>query len=86
MKTGVILYVTGAGEIENSVDILKAVGGLSIKADRVETVLGSSACFDVMDAWWRLTVKGMKKVECMFAEVTANRELRLTGRTLRLCG
>jgi len=86
MKTGVILYVSGVGEAEQDLDVLRLARRLNIHADRVETVVGSSACFDVMDAWWKLTVKGMKKIVCMSAEVTNDRSLRLTGRELRLCG
>ncbi|MBW2096111.1 MAG: hypothetical protein JRI80_14630 [Deltaproteobacteria bacterium] len=86
MKTGVILYVSGASAEQVDFDIIKAASRMDIDADRVETVLGSSTCFDVMDAWWKLTVKGMKKVVCLFAEVTDDHELRLTGRELRLCG
>ncbi len=86
MKTGVILYVSGAGTNETDFDVVELAGRMNIDADRVETVLGSSPCFDVMDAWWNLTAKGMKKVVCLFAEVTDNRKLRLTGRELRLCG
>jgi len=86
MKTGVIVYVSGAGTDQADFDVIQAAGRLDIEADKVETVLGSSTCFDVMDAWWKLTAKGMKKVVCLFAEVTDNYELRLTGRELRLCG
>ncbi len=86
MKTGVILYVTGVGEAEHDLDVLRLTRSLDMRADRVETVVGASACFDVMDAWWKLTAKGMKKVVCMLAEVTNDRHLRLTGRELRLCG
>jgi hypothetical protein len=86
MKTGIIVYVTGGGDAQADLDISKAVRRLDIKADRIETVLGSSTGFDVMDAWWKLTAKGMKMVICMVAEVTGNGELRLTGRELRLCG
>jgi hypothetical protein len=39
-----------------------------------------------MDAWWLLTVKGMKRIICMIAEVINRSELKLTGRELRLCG
>ena len=86
MKTGIIVYVSGASVDQADFDIIEAASRLDIHADRVETVLGSSPCFDVMDAWWKLTTKGMKKVVCQFAEVTDNHQLRLTGRELRLCG
>ena len=67
----------------NMEDVVKS---LDIEADRVETVFGRSLHFDVMDAWWRLTAKGMKKIVCMLAEVTNDSKFRLTGRELRLCG
>lgn len=86
MKTGVILYVTGVSEAEHDLDVLPLAPSLNINADQVETVVGESACFDVMDAWWKLTAKGMNRVVCMLAEVTNDRHLRLTGRELRLCG
>jgi len=86
MKTGIIIYITGGGGTQEGFDIQQAVSKLDIKADRVETVFGRSADFDVVDAWWRLTTKGMQKIVCMLAEVTDNLELRLTGRELRLCG
>ncbi|MBU0653376.1 MAG: hypothetical protein KKG96_10940 [Proteobacteria bacterium] len=88
MKTGVILYIVGGeGPYDDfDFDMEEAVLRLNIRADRVETVLGRSPHFDVMDVWWLLTAKGMKKIVCMLAEVTNNAELRLTGRELRLCG
>ncbi|OQX63084.1 MAG: hypothetical protein B5M56_04235 [Desulfococcus sp. 4484_241] len=86
MKTGVILYVTGADGPENDLDVMQMARNLNIGADRLETVVSTSSCFDVMDAWWKLTAKGMKRIVCMFAEVTDGRHLRLTGRELRLCG
>ena len=86
MKTGVILYIVGGEGPYDDFDTEKAVRRLDIRADRVETVLGKSPHFDVMDAWWLLIAKGMKKIVCMLAEVTNNSELRLTGRKLRLCG
>jgi len=55
-------------------------------AYRVKTVLGSSAFFDLMDAWWAHTARGMNKVVYQFAEVTNNHQLSPTGRELRLCG
>ena len=70
----------------DDLDMEEAVRKLDIKADGVETVFGRSPHFDVMDAWWRLTAKGMKKIVCMLAEATNDSELRLTGRELRLCG
>ena len=61
MKTGVILYIVGGEGPYDDLDMEEAVRKLDIKADGVETVFGRSPHFDVMDAWWRLTAKGMKK-------------------------
>lgn len=86
MKTGVILYVIGGEGPHDDFDMRETVKNLGIKADRVETVFGTSPHFDVMDAWWLLTAKGMKKIVFMLAEFTQNAEFRLMGREFRLCG
>ncbi|MCD6306576.1 MAG: hypothetical protein J7M32_09865 [Deltaproteobacteria bacterium] len=86
MRTGVILYVVGEEGPYDDLDMEEAVRKLDIKADRVETVFGRSPHFDVMDAWWSLTAKGMKEIICKIAEMVNDSELRLTGRELRLCG
>jgi len=86
MKIGMILYVIGATDPDNELEIEEAAKRLDLKADRVETVFGGVHNFDVMDAWWLLTVKGMQKIVCMIAEVTDKAGLRLTGQELRLCG
>jgi 3-mercaptopyruvate sulfurtransferase SseA len=86
MKTGVIVYVVGGEGLYDDLDMEKAVKKLNINADRVEVVSARSAHFDVMDAWWLLTTKGMKKIVCMLAEVVNHSKINLTGRELRLCG
>jgi hypothetical protein len=86
MKRGVILYIVGGEGLYDDLDMEEAVRRLDIRADRVETVLGRSPHFDVMDAWWRLTAKGMELVVCMIAEIVNRSQLKLTGRELRLCG
>jgi len=59
---------------------------LDIRADRVEVVSSMESNFDVMHAWWLLTIKGMKRIICMIAEVVNRSELKLTGQEFRLCG
>ncbi len=86
MKTGGILYVVGGTNPGDDLDMEEAVRSLAVRADRIETDFGRSPHFDVMDAWRRLTAKGMKEIVCMLAEVTNDSELRLTGRELQLCG
>lgn len=86
MKTGVILYISGAGEKEYDMDVTDLARGLHIDADRVEAVFNSSAnIFDVMDAWWKLSAKGMCRIVCKFVKITED-SICLTGRELRLCG
>ena len=83
MKTGAIVYVTG-GDDQDNFDVDEAVRELKIKADRVEVVLSISSHFDIMDAWWLLTAKGMKQIVCLLATIKDRSELVLTGRELRL--
>ncbi len=84
MKTGVIVYVTG--NESPAADTEAAVKNLNIDADRLEIVSDKSGHFDIADAWWTLTVKGMQRIFCMIAEYSTPKELKLTGRSLRLCG
>lgn len=86
MKTGVIVYIAGGDRMVDDFDIERAVQRLDLEADGVEVVSPSVGHFDVMDAWWRLIVRGMKSIVCLMTEVTDNSDLRLTGRELRLCG
>jgi len=86
MKTGVIVYVVGGEGPYDDFDMKKTVRRLNINADRVEVVFSRSSNFDVMDAWWSLTAKGMKLIVCMLAEVGNCSKLKLTGMELRLCG
>ena len=86
MKTGVIVYVVGGERLYDNLDMEVIVKRLDLKADKVEIVSANSNHFDVMDAWWLLMAKGMKRVVCMLAEVVNSSELKLTGRELRLYG
>jgi hypothetical protein len=86
MKTGIIVYVAGNNELESDVDLEKEVKCLNLEADRVELVSRTSGHFDVLDAWWHLTAKGMNHVRCSIGEVTESGRLQLTGRELRLSG
>lgn len=85
MKTGVIVYVIGEENIDNDFDITEAVKNLKIEADKVEIVSSRSGHFDVMDAWWSLTAKGMKRIVCTIAEIINGSDIRLTGREIQLC-
>ena len=84
MKTGAIIYVIGK-ENDKDFDVIKAVRNLKIEADKVEIVSSRSGHFDIMDAWWSLTAKGMKRIVCMIAEIVNGSDIRLTGREIQLC-
>ena len=86
MKTGVIIYIVGMEGPYDDFDMKEAVGRLNINADKVEVVFSGENHFDVMDAWWALTAKGMKNIVCMIGEIVNHSKIRLTGRELRLCG
>jgi len=86
VKTGVIVYLVGKESLDDTIDFEEAEKRLKIKADRVEVVSSIGGNYDVMDAWWLLTAKGMKRIICMIAEVINRSEFRLTGQELRLCG
>jgi 3-mercaptopyruvate sulfurtransferase SseA len=86
MKTGLILYIVGEECPDDEVDLNKAVKKLGIRADRVAVISPETGYFDVMDAWWFLTTKGMHKIVCSHAEFSGRSGLQLTGRELRLCG
>ena len=86
MKTGVIIYVVGGSGFDDSIDLEQAAQRLHVRADRVEVVVSQDENFDIMYAWWLLLVKGMRRIVCMFAEVSGHSELKLTGRELVLCG
>ena len=85
MKTGAIVYVVGKENFPKNFDMAVALKNLEIDADRVELVSPGSGHFDIMDAWWSLTAKGMKRIVCMIAEIVNGSDLRLTGREIQLC-
>jgi len=86
MKTGVIIYVVGNKEWNDQTDFVEDAKALDIVADRVEVVASQDVNFDLMYAWWRLAVIGMKRIVCLLAEVSDHSTLKLTGRELVLCG
>jgi len=85
MKTGAIVYVVGKENLSKGFDMAVVLKNLEIDADRVELVSSGSGHFDIMDAWWALTAKGMKRIVCMIAEIVNGSDLRLTGREIQLC-
>ena len=86
MKAGIIVYIVGDMPEKMHSDPKTEIMRMKPNVDRVEIVSPCVGHFDVADAWWSLLVKGMQHISCATAEYTDRGELRLTGRTLRLCG
>jgi hypothetical protein len=86
MRTGVILYVVGEIPMKENTDIESEIKKLEPGADRVEVVAKNTGYFDIADAWWALTVKGMQLIICMIGEINSTGALQLKDRKLRLCG
>ena len=86
MKTGIILYIVGDEPARPTSHTEHLVDQLALDAERIEIVSRNSGHFDVHDAWWTLITKGMRRILCILAEYTKTGDLRLTGRSLRLCG
>jgi hypothetical protein len=86
MRTGVILYVVAETVVRDNLDTGAEVKRLHPGADRVEIVSRDAGHFEVADAWWSLTAKGMQRIFCMVGEMSAAEGLKLQERTLRLCG
>jgi len=86
MKTGLIVYVVGTEPADwDAVSESKTIKQY-INADRIEIITVKSGHFDVLDAWWSLLTRGMKRVVCMIGEFTPNGSLALKERQLCLCG
>ena len=86
MKTGIILYIVGDEPVNNTTNMEHLGKQLALDAERIEIVSRNTGHFDVHDAWWSLIVKGMQRILCVLAEYTKTGDLRLMGRSLRLCG
>ncbi len=86
MKTGAILYVTNASRLKGEFDAGKIARDLGIQADRVEVVSRSMGYEDVIDAWWVLLTRGMKRVMCFMVSSVDGRNFELVSQPLRLCG
>ncbi len=68
MRTGVIVYMLDKNfPVENEPELAAAVKARH-QADRVEVVSRDQKHFDVMDAWWKLTAKGMQRFVFMFLD------------------
>jgi hypothetical protein len=86
MKTGLIVYVVGTEPVDwDATSELTAIKQHR-QVDMVEIITVRSGHFDVLDAWWSLLTRGMKRIVCIIGEFTPNGNLTLKERQLFLCG
>ncbi len=86
MKTGIILYLTGDSRLEEGIEAEKLAKDLGIEGDKIELVSKNNGYEDVIDAWWILLTRGMKRVLCFMVSSIDGRHFKLVSQPLRLCG
>ena len=85
MRTGVIVYVMEKDFPVEKEPNLAAEIRRHYKADGVEIVSCGQRHFDVMDAWWKLTTRGMQRFICVFAGYAGTSTPARSRRHLRVC-
>ena len=85
MRTGVIVYVMEKDFPVEKEPNLAAEIRRHYKADGVEIVSCGQRHFDVMDAWWKLTTRGMQRFICVFAAYAGASAPAGPPRHLRVC-
>jgi len=86
MKLGIILYIVGDLPDDWNEDVANIIKQLGIQADAVEIVVSSPGSYDIHDAWWRLSTRGIHKIMCKLALFDEMDNLIFTGKELRLSG
>ncbi len=86
MKNGVIVYVAGQAPENWSEEMENALKKDAVGADAVEFITSRSGHFDIADAWYALTVRGMNHIVCKSAVFGEKDQVRFTGKEMRLCG
>ena len=86
MRSGLIIYVVGKEPPGWNVELEVMTVKKNAKVDLVEIITANTGHFDVLDAWWSLLTKGMKKISCMIGEISPEGNICLTGRELQLYG
>lgn len=88
MKTGTIIYISGSpsSQAVEKIKWRKELSRLGITSDQFEFVAPDVGHYDIQDAWWSLTVKGMQKIQCLMARCSPHGRLEITGNPMRLCG
>ncbi len=85
MKTGIIVYVAGDDALMDPDQHARTIKD-RMHAEQVEIVSRRHGHYDVSDAWWTLTAKGMHRIICLITELSGFGDLILTDRQFRLSG
>jgi hypothetical protein len=85
MKSGLIVYLTGGGDLPENFDLAGYCRQLGAAADRVEVVGASQGFFDVQDAWHHLLTRGYVDIKLLVAQTEQDR-LRPLHPLVRLSG
>lgn len=86
MKTGVIVYVTGAAPAQWTEKDEGQIRKTQYSADAVEIITSKTGHFDISDAWRILIVRGMARVICRLAKFDEAGAFVPTDREIILCG
>jgi len=86
MKQGLVVYLTGASEVDDSFDEEKAFAELGFDSRMTLLAASASNYYDVMDATKILLERGAGRVEVAKAALEPGGKLRIFGEPLRLYG
>lgn len=73
MKSGLIVYLVGDGELPEGVDLAGLCKELGFQADRVELVGSRQGFYQVEDAWHFLFTKGYANIKLLVAQQDQDR-------------
>ncbi len=81
MKRGLIVYVTGGGELHED-----SWGSYACMDRFAADVVGvAHSEFDIAENWWRMITRGMQEILCVRAQVD-DEGMTFVGAPLRICG
>jgi hypothetical protein len=85
MRSGLIVYLVGEGELPEGFDLASCCKEIGVPADRVELVGSRQGFFEVNDAWHYLYSKGYGDIKLLVAQ-TDQKCLRPLHPLVRLSG
>ncbi len=84
MRTGVIFYVKPKAEVKDLTDLRQKLKNHFPDADDFEVAIPPDSEDEMLIAWWRLTVKGVKRVLLRFVELEKGMEPKFSGKEMIL--